>query len=264
MTSTVGLTQDQLAPADLRGRLVRGALSGVGAKTVSTAIGFVATPVVLSLTGNSRYGVLTAITALTAFFGFADLGLGNGLVTRLAASLPRSSEQSRRLVSDAWRLTTLSAMCVMSLGAALTFGLPWASWLHTGPSAAAEVRPAVLALIVLLAAGIPLGIVQKVLMAQQRLHVSNIWLSAGVAAGAAGLVAAAALHARMWVLVAGQLGGPVLVAAGCAVWLWGVDSPHLRPSGTLASRAGMAGLLRVGGLYSSSRSPWPSTTRSTP
>ena len=249
MTSSSSLSADQLAPPDLWSRLVRGGVSGVGTKLVSTAIGFVATPIVLTLTGNTRYGLLTAITAMTAFFGFADLGLGNGLVSRLAAALPKSREESRRVVSDAWRLTTLMAVCATLIGAALTLGMPWASWLHVGPSSAGEVRPALLALIALLGVGIPLGIVQKTLMAQQRLHVSNLWLAAGVAAGAAGLVAAAVAHAPLWVLVAGQLGGPVVVGAVSAVWLWGVDSPHLRPTGRLVSHAGMAGLLRLGGLY---------------
>jgi O-antigen/teichoic acid export membrane protein len=249
MTSTESLSTDLPAVADRWSRVLRGGVSGISTKLVATAIGFVATPIVLSLTGNTRYGVFTAVTAMTAFFGFADLGLGNGLVSRLAAAIPLGREQSRKVISDAWRLTLLLAGAVVCLGTVLTFSLPWAEWLRVGPNLAGEIRPAVYALVVLLAAGIPLGIVQKTLMAQQRMHLSNLWLAGGVAAGAAGLLTAAELHARLWVMVAGQIGGPVLVSLISACWLWGIDAPHLRPAGSLVTRDGMRALLGVGGMY---------------
>ena len=65
--------------------------------------GFLIVPVVLNYLGHERYGVFATITAMAGLVGWADLGLGNGLLSEVASAQGRDdSESTARAVSTAF------------------------------------------------------------------------------------------------------------------------------------------------------------------
>ena len=63
----------------------------------------VVVPVVLHYLGTERYGVFATITAIAGLVGWADLGLGNGLISEVAAAQGRDdSDSTARAVSTAF------------------------------------------------------------------------------------------------------------------------------------------------------------------
>ena len=117
--------------ADDRGRdrrLVAGIATTVGSRAVGAVVPLLLLPLTHRYLGTELFSLWQAVTALTAMAAFADLGLGNGLMTKLADTQARGeTAQARRYVSTAY--LTLAGAAVAAC-AALWIGalaIPWTS-----------------------------------------------------------------------------------------------------------------------------------------
>src|SRR3954467_6374256 len=54
-------------------------------------------PIALHYLGSERFGVFTTVVAITAMIGFADLGLGNGLINAVAGASGRDDASAIRM-----------------------------------------------------------------------------------------------------------------------------------------------------------------------
>ena len=71
----------------------------------------IAVPLALHYLGKERFGIFTAVVAITAMVGFADLGLGNGLINAIAHAKGRGDLViARRTISTA--LVALSGLSI--------------------------------------------------------------------------------------------------------------------------------------------------------
>lgn len=169
--------------------------------------------IALGYLGKDLYGVWMTVVAVTGMALWADFGLGNGLMTRLAASHSRRDVgAARRHVSTAYAILSAGALAGL-VGLWATAGVvPWAGLVaaDTGPAADSAAAVGVICLTAF-AVNVPLALIQRVQFAAQRVSVSNMWQAAGslTALGLAGI--AVVVGAGPLVVIAAASAGPPLV-----------------------------------------------------
>ncbi|MEV5692514.1 lipopolysaccharide biosynthesis protein [Micromonospora globbae] len=241
--------------AERDGARSRRLLSGILTAAVSRGAGLLVPlfliPVMLSYLGPERYGLWTAVLALAGMAAFADLGLGNGLMTKLARCYSTGdTESARGYISSAyWLLVPMSVgACVLLwlTGAAI----PWSSLLGLPSSASAsEAQDMVLICLSAFVLNIPLSLVTRVQYAYQQVAVSNLWQTAGNAMALPLVVLAVWAELSPVAVVAASVVGPLLANAGNSVWLYASRMPEVRPRLGHVDLASMRNLLRLGGLF---------------
>lgn len=240
-----------LVPAPPSGRdRDRAVTVGVATALVAKGIGLAAplavTPACFRYLGDQRYGLWMAVTALTGMAWFADLGLGNGLLTRLG-HLTDDPRQQAREISSAF--ATLGVVAVLLL-AALVMVTPVVPWVELfavrDPTVAAQTPTVVLICFGAFAVNIPLSLIQRVQYARGQMVQSNAWQSAGaLAAMALVLVAIGTGRGPLTVIAAAVLAVPVTNLLNTVTYFWSCAPGH-RPAPGLVHRGTVTGLLRLG------------------
>lgn len=224
-------------------------VAGRGAAGVAA---LVTVPVMLRYLGAERYGLWAALSSAAAALLFADLGIGNGLLTVLAADAGRDDHAAaRRHVSSAF-FALLGVAAVLAAAFALAYPhVPWPRVFGAvSDTAVREAGPAVLAFAACFLVSLPAGVVTRVRLARQEGFANGLWSSAGSFVGL-GLVLAA-IHARLglpWLVLA-LCAGPALALVGQSAVLYLVRERGLRPAWSAASAADAGAVLRLGFAFS--------------
>jgi O-antigen/teichoic acid export membrane protein len=211
-----------------RARVVRAAALGVGGRAVNILVQVLTLGVAVRYLGRERYGMWATVSTLVAWFSMANLGLGQGLITRLSAAVGRGDDgAARRYVNSALAIIALTSgvllLAVVSAGAFV----PWARVFNvTGAQAVAEAAPVVLVASVLTICCLPLAVAGSVLAGHQRMDVVNLIALVTSALGLFALLLAVYCRASMPVLAAALLTGPL--TAGLAQFAWGVRRGLIR------------------------------------
>ncbi|MDR3764203.1 MAG: oligosaccharide flippase family protein [Acidobacteriota bacterium] len=193
---------------------------------------FITAPLCYRYLGAERYGMWMAIVSLVTMLCFADLGIGNGLLTLISEADGKDDPRLvRRYVSSAVFL--LSALAVLLVAAAGAFYplIPWHRLFSvTTAQAARESGPSFLALIFCLAISMPLGVTQRIHAGYQEGYVSSLWNALGNLLSLGLVIASIFFHLSLPWLVLGVAGGPALALLLNTVWLFGWNKPWLMPS----------------------------------
>lgn len=243
-------TADGRASGRLR-RMVWAMAASSGARAVSMATGIIAVPLTYGYLGVERYGLWGVISSLSLALNFADLGLGNSLVTTLADAHGRGDRDSaRRQVSTAFFLFTAIAATLLA-----TFWLiyPHVNWPRQfnvqSPEAAAEIGPALWSFVICLVAGLGAGVVSRVELAHQNAFINGVWQAVGSVASLLALLVAMRCQVGLAGLVLALVGVPVLATACQGIVVFFVTRPWLRPSPGWVSVEVASDLLRLGAGY---------------
>ncbi len=224
-------------------------VAGRGAAAVAALI---AVPVMLRYLGAERYGLWAALSSASAALLFADLGIGNGLLTVLAEDEGRDDRKAARKDVSSAIIALLAVAAVLgAVFATLYPRVDWASLFRVAsPTAAREAGPAVAAFLVCFLAALPLGIATRVRLARQEGFANSAWSAAGSFAGLGFLVLGIRSGRGLPWLVLGLCAGPLLALLVQSVALFGVQQPWLRPRWSAASRPAAARILRLGFAFS--------------
>ncbi|MBV8663866.1 MAG: hypothetical protein JO107_12250 [Hyphomicrobiales bacterium] len=232
-------------------RIALTALAAALAKVVSVSTTLISVPLTLHYLGAERYGLWMTMSSLVAMLGFADLGVGNGLLTAVAAANGRDDRAAiRGYVSSAFVALMLLAFGALTIFAAISTLIDWPSALNvSAPEARRDAAPALAALVGCFALGMPTGIVQKVQMGLQLGFMASLWQ--GLASATALIAVLAAVHwrASLPCLVLAFAGSPLLVG-----WLNGLVfftrlAPDLAPVWRAVSVRGMRSVMGTGVLF---------------
>ena len=212
--------------------------------------GFVIVPVVLNYLGHERYGVFATITAMAGLVGWADLGLGNGLLSEVASAQGRDdSESTARVVSTAF-FALLGLAIVLGVLFALVYPfVPWESIFNISGDAASGVGEAAAAFALGVLLALPLGVVQRAEIGMQEMFVANAWQVFGRLLALAGVIIAVALDASLPYLVLAVAVAPALALTGNGGELFFRRRPWLRPTLKRVDRDVAGALLRIGSLF---------------
>ncbi len=176
------------------------------------------------------FGLWLLLVTSVTLVGFADFGIGNGLLNVVADAQGRDDHDvTREAISSAF--FALSALALV-LGLMFALVYPHVSWASlynvTGPTAD-QAGPATIAFAVCLLVSLPLGIGQRVNHAHQLGWIANVWQTLGSMFSLVGILVAAHEGAGVAVLVAVTLGGPPLAYLIDSAVLFLRSRPDLRP-----------------------------------
>jgi O-antigen/teichoic acid export membrane protein len=212
-------------------RLATGIAASLGGKAIALAAPLLMIPVTFQYLGVERYGLWMAVTSLTSMALFADLGLGNGLLTSLSRSYAtRDAMQAARSTASAYAV--LGALGSVLLLVLLVAGriVPWPALFNMdNPELASEAPAIVVTCLGSFVVNIPLSLIQRVQYSQQQVAQSNLWqaiaslLSVGLA------LAGVAMRADYTVVIAGAVLAVPLVNLVNSLFYFGVQNPALSP-----------------------------------
>lgn len=227
------------------------ALTSALAKGVSVLAMLITVPITLNYLGAERFGLWMTIASLAAFLGFADLGIGNGVLNMVSEAYGKNDDDTaRRCSSNAFFLLSAG-----SLGLGFAFLLvyphiPWAELLNVSSSIARrEAGPAAAVFVVSTIVSVPLGVTPRLQMAYQEGYISSMWQGMSSIVGLAGLLVITKFDAGLPWLVLVFAGSPIVGNLLNAISLFGFERPSLTPRWPDVDRGVAKQLLYVGLLF---------------
>jgi O-antigen/teichoic acid export membrane protein len=243
-------TEDGRAAERMR-RVALAAAAALLGKVASALTVLLSVPLTIGYLGRERYGVWLTVSSLIALLSFADLGIGNGLITKIADADGRRDQGSMQvLISSAFAI-----LCMIAgiLALALTVACPhvhWAQLLSIKSGAVqAEVPKAILTLGLITFLAMPISVVVRVQSGLQQGFQVALWSMAGTVASLVALLIATRLRTGLVGLILALSGTPVLMTVVNFAWCFGVSLRRFRPRPRLAQLHPAFALLRMGFLF---------------
>jgi O-antigen/teichoic acid export membrane protein len=214
-------------------------------------ITIITVPLTLNYLGNQRFAVWTILSSIASLLAFADLGIGNSLINLIAkADADNDRATAQRYVSSSFFTLSFLAL-LLGIGFAIFYPIvPWSQLYNvTDELAASEAGPATAVFIFCFLLNLPLGIIQKVWMGRQELHIDNIWMILGKILSVLTLLLAISLQTSLSGLVIALTGVPLLTTALSGVYLFVFRHPWLKPSLNGFQKERAQKLIRIGFLF---------------
>lgn len=230
-------------------RVTRGIVTALLSRGVTVLMPLITVPMALGHLGATSYGAWTAALSLTSFAVFADLGLGVGLMTRLAGmDLASQGSEARKLVSSAYAAVgavvglLITAMWVSSI---------WVSWGRIVGGASADNDLIVLVTLTIFLINVVTALIVRVQFGVHQVSRSNLWQAVGSVTGVLGVALASLLDTSAPVFVILASGLPSTVALLNAFWFFaGRQGRLIRPAFRLVTWTDCRSLVGVGIRFS--------------
>lgn len=138
-------------------------------KGCSIVIGFFTVPITLGYIAKEQYGIWITLSSIVAWFGFFDIGLGNGLRNKLAESLAENDlEKAKGYVSSTYAILAVIFAAVLLVFFLVNPFLNWPGILNTSAQQAAELRLVAIIIFSFFCINFVLGIIRSIFLADQR------------------------------------------------------------------------------------------------
>jgi O-antigen/teichoic acid export membrane protein len=224
--------------------------SGV-AKGISILAGLITIPLTLNYLGTERYGLWMTISSFVLIMGFADLGMGNGLINAISEANGKDDRQAalNYVSSGLFMLVGVGLLIILAFILAYPH-VPWPTIFNIKSQLAiTEAGPAVAVFVLIFAVNLPLGVVQRVQIGYQEGYYANIFQGLGSLLGFISLLVVIFFKAGLSWLVLALVGGPALAAL--INWLihFNCIQPWLRPKWRSATSASSKKILQLGFLF---------------
>ena len=232
-------------------RVALAAAAAILGKVASALTVLLSVPLTISYLGRERYGVWLTVSSLIAMLNFADLGIGNGLITKIAEADGRRDQGSMQvLISSAFAiLCMIAALLALALMVACPH-VHWAQLLSIKSGAVqAEVPKAILTLGLITFLAMPISVVVRVQSGLQQGFQVALWSMAGTVASLVALLIATRLRTGLVGLILALSGTPVLMTLVNFAWCFGFPLRTFRPRLRLAQLHPAFALLRMGFLF---------------
>lgn len=249
---TVGETESAEGRArERQRRIVLQALASALAKAISVGTALISVPLSLHYLGTERFGMWMTMSSLVALLSFADLGIGNGLLSSVAAAHGRDDRKKiRELVSSAYFALGLIAVMVLAFFALAYAFVPWHRVFNVQSELArAEAGPSIAVMVTCFALAIPIGVVQRTQLGLQMGYASSLWQCVASLLGLAGVMSAIWQEAPLPLLLMAYAGAPLLVGLVNSLVFFLYQQRDLAPYFGDVSRAGIRILAGTGLLF---------------
>ncbi|MGA5301786.1 oligosaccharide flippase family protein [Nucisporomicrobium flavum] len=219
-------------------------------RAVSAVVPLTLLPITLSYLGTELYGLWAAVIALTGMIVFADLGVGLGLMTKLAPCRAEGDDHAaRRLISSAYAAVStvsLSAGGVLWIASGV---IPWSALFNAHGPTAESAHSVAMVCFTAFFLNIPLSLVVRVQYAYQQVVASNVWQAGGSALSLPLALIAIWAHAPAIVVIGLIAASPLIVNLANTAWTFGRRLKHLTPRVKFVDRGRMRDLFSIGGLF---------------
>lgn len=218
-------------------------------RLVTVVAGFSTTAILLRSISLENYGIWSLLISVQVWMSFFDLGIGNGLRTRVAESLAQAQPgEAARLITVAYLAFAAIFVVLMSALVPAVLLTDWQSLLNVTSIGSEELRVAVGVTGLLTCLVFVTNLINPVAAAVQRSSYSTV---AGCASGTIFMVAALLMHISGWtsVLLILTVQGAVniLINIGFTLWFY-AKRPELKPFPTLDLR-GARDLISLGARF---------------
>jgi O-antigen/teichoic acid export membrane protein len=228
-------------------RILSGIGTGLVARIVAIASPLLLVPIALSYVGTNAYGAWMAALSLTSMAVFADLGLGQGLLTSLTPLVVKGQmAEARRLVAVTYSCLAVVALTGVSILSLLGQVADPAKWI--GVRASSELNLVVLVCLAAFVVNIPLSLVTRVQYATRRVAQAHLWQAIGALSALILAWFSILLDLGVVGVVLAAVSGPVIVNFAASLWLFNRE-PRLRPSLVCPAREELEALFRLGGGF---------------
>jgi O-antigen/teichoic acid export membrane protein len=139
-------------------------------KGVNIALSLLLVPLMIHYLNPTKYGIWITLTSLVAWFGFFDIGLGNGLRNRFAEALAKGDHRlAKTYVSTTYAILIIIISVVLILFYVINSFLDWGVILNTGNDPLLKKELSRLALVVFTTFGFTfvLNLISVILSADQ-------------------------------------------------------------------------------------------------
>jgi O-antigen/teichoic acid export membrane protein len=227
------------------------ALSSGGARGVSFLTMVISLPLTVHYLGAERFALWATISSTLGLLVFADLGIGNGLMSAISrCDGAEDREAAISYVSTGFFVLLAAAVVTAGVFSALYPFVPWQRILNlSSPLAIREAGPAAAVLIFCFLAQLPLGVGQRVQHGYQAGFINYGWDAAGNLLGFVGLLSVVHFRAGLVYLVLAVAGAPVLTGILNNATVFAFQRPWLRPRSDRISRAAASKILHLGFLF---------------
>ena len=202
------------------------------ARVLAICVSVISVPLTIGYLGKERYGAWVTIVSVVTFLSVTDFGVAASLTNAIGkAQAGEEHARGQRLVSSA--LLMLSLIASVILIAAVVLAPRIAALLFPNlqsPVARAEIVPAVMIALSIFALNLPLFVSSRVLAAHQESALANVWNITASLGNLAALLVVIWFRGGLPWLVFGCFGFGLAANIACAVWLFGIHKPWLRPS----------------------------------
>jgi O-antigen/teichoic acid export membrane protein len=188
-------------------------------------------PMTLAHLGEVAFGLWMTIASLTAVLTFADLGLGNSILSDISTAV--GSDDRKRIkviVSTTYGCICLICLLLLPIGMMISYAFDWGrAFGISEPSVAQQTPRAVMIAFALFVIGIPAGLIYKVQIAFQKAFAANLWQAAGSLAGMGLIIASVKAKLSLPFIVASFFGGPVQVWSINTIYFFRGSRREIRP-----------------------------------
>ena len=249
-TAMQSLDPAERSAARHRRAAVTGITSGVS-RAVRIGVTFITIPLTLHYLGNERFGLWMTISSVLAMAGFADFGVGNGVLNTVSTAFGKDDwDGIRGAISSGFSVLTLIGVGLLALFFSIYRFVDWGNLFRaTSADARAQAGPAVLVFVVCFALNIPLDVVQRTQLGLQQGFLTNLWEIFSSVLILVGILAVVHFHLSLAALVVAFAGAPVLGTWMNAAYFFGVSRRDLLPHRHLVSRQVIDKITRLGGMF---------------
>jgi len=229
---------------------VTGITSGIS-RAVRIGVSFITVPLTLHYLGNERFGLWMTISSVLAMAGFADFGIGNGVLNTVSTAFGKDDwEGIRGAISSGIAVLTLIGAALVAFFLSIYSFVDWGNLFRaTTADARAQAGPAMLVFVLCFALNIPLDVVQRTQLGLQQGFLTNLWEIFSSVLILVGIVAVVHFHLSLAALVVAFAGAPVLGTWMNAAFFFGVSRRDLLPQWRLVSRKIIQKITTLGGLF---------------
>ncbi|PRY19301.1 lipopolysaccharide biosynthesis protein [Pseudosporangium ferrugineum] len=210
--------------------------AGIVTTLLSRGVGALAPLLLIPLTykslGPALFGLWMTLTAITSMVAFADLGLGNGLMTRLAPCYSKGDEAAaKRNISTAYAVLVATAAALLLSLWSFSSIIPWTDIFNVEDSiSGSQTSDVAIICLAIFVINIPASLIVRVQYAYQLVGVSNIWQSAGNLSSLAFAWTAVACDMKPAFVVGAATAGPLVFNIVNALWYFCARMPAIAPS----------------------------------
>ena len=218
------------------------------AKCIALLTTLVSVPLTVKYLGTERFGMWMTISSLVSLIGFADFGLGSGLVSSIAHRQGKGDDGGiAQLISSAFFMLLMIGACILAAFCAIYHLVPWARiYSVSSELAIREARPATLVFVACFCANLPLAVSQRVQMALQEFWLANIWIALGNVLGLLGVIVVIRAQGGLPLLTLAMYGAPVAATLLGGFVEFGIRRPALRPRWSRVSLEMVPRIFRTG------------------
>jgi O-antigen/teichoic acid export membrane protein len=225
-------------------------MASVVAKAIALLTGLISVPLTFRYLGSERYGIWMVLVSIIAAMGFADLGIGNGLMNAVSEAYGKDDRPlAKEYVTSAFVLMLCIAGFLAVAGAVCYPFLPWLRLFNVkSEPVAAEGAKAFLVLYGSFLVSIPLGVITRAQAGLQKGYASQIISALGSILSLGAMLVVIWLHASLaWLVFASVFAG--IVATVFNGWLLFRQHPWLAPSWHAYRRRSANKILKLGLMF---------------